>query len=53
MNELNQPMAKYHTMDLCDLKHAMEDVVSTADLAVPSLSATFGTSGSDSDTHAG
>ena len=42
-------MAKYHALDLCDLEHAMEDIVSTADLAVPSLSPTFGVSGSDSD----
>ena len=36
-------------MDLSDLEHAMEDVISMADLAVPSLAAMFGQSGSDGD----
>ena len=47
MLEFNQPMAKYHAMDLCDLEHAMEDCISTADLAMPCLAATFGPSGDD------
>ena len=47
MLEFNQPMAKYHAMDMCDMEHAMEDCISTADLAVPCLAATFGPSGDD------
>ena len=49
MLKFNQPMAKFHAMDLCDLEHAMEDTVSTADLAVPCLASTFGPSGDDGD----
>ena len=47
MLEFNQPMAKFHAMDLCNLEHAMEDCISMADLAVPSLVVTFGPSGDD------
>ena len=42
-------MAKYHALDLCDLEHQMEDIVATADMAVPSLSPLFGSAGSDGD----
>ena len=49
MNEFTQPMAKYHALDLCDLEHQMEDIVATADMAVPSLSPLFGSAGPDGD----
>ena len=42
-------MAKYHALDLCDLGHQMEDIIATADMAVPSLSPLFGSAGPDGD----
>ena len=47
MLEFNQPMTKFHAMDLCDLEHTMEGTVSMADLAVPCLASTFRPSGDD------
>ena len=44
MREFNQPMAKYHAMDMFDFEHSMRDCVTLAELAVPVLAATFGPS---------
>ena len=49
MNEFTQPMAKYHALDLCDLEHGMEDLLATADLAVPQLAPLFSSAGTDGD----
>ena len=49
MGKFTQPRAKYHALDLCDLEHAMEDIVATADLAVPILSQLFGSASPDSN----
>ena len=37
MREFNQPMAKYHTMNVFDFKYSMKDLVALAELVVVSL----------------
>lgn len=41
MQEFNQPMAKYHAMDMFDFEHSMRDCITMAGLAVPVLAPTF------------